>query len=124
MKSYFRPEEFRCRCGRQDCDAPKDVAPALLDALNWLRELWGHPITVTSGLRCRYWNERSGGKPDSEHMTGEAADIACVDSATRYALLKRIFALKLVSRIGIGATFLHLGVSTRHPQQVVWHYYA
>lgn len=121
--TYFKPEELRCRCGHANCDAPAEASPTLLIALNRLRSLWGRPIVVTSGLRCKPWNTRVGGKPDSEHLTGEAADIECPDSSMRYELLRLVFRFDIVTRVGIGKTFLHLGVSQRLPAKVVWHYY-
>ena len=43
--------------------------------LDPLRELWGGPITVTSGFRCPVLNKKVGGVPSSQHVRGEAADI-------------------------------------------------
>jgi hypothetical protein len=37
-------------------------------------------------------------------------------------MLKALFAMG-VTRIGIGQTFIHVGVSTDKPQEVIWHYY-
>lgn len=48
----------------------------LIDCLlDPLRELWGGPITVTSGFRCPVLNKKVGGVPSSQHVRGEAADI-------------------------------------------------
>jgi len=49
---------------------------ALVDnVLDPLRELYGHPIDVTSGYRCPKLNNAVNGAPNSQHMRGEAADI-------------------------------------------------
>lgn len=40
-----------------------------------LREKLGKPIIVTSGFRCKELNEKVGGVANSQHTTGEAADI-------------------------------------------------
>ena len=40
-----------------------------------LRDRFG-PITISSGLRCPQLNEAVGGVPGSQHLSGEAADIA------------------------------------------------
>lgn len=40
-----------------------------------LREHFGIPIMVSSGYRCPELNQAVGGVPNSQHLTGEAADI-------------------------------------------------
>lgn len=40
-----------------------------------LREWYGKPIYVNSGYRCPQLNRMVGGKPTSQHLKGEAADI-------------------------------------------------
>lgn len=40
-----------------------------------LREHFGIPIVVSSGYRCPALNQAVGGVPNSQHLTGEAADI-------------------------------------------------
>lgn len=43
--------------------------------LDPLREAWGAPLIVTSGFRCKKLNQAVGGAANSQHQTGEAADI-------------------------------------------------
>lgn len=43
--------------------------------LDPLREAWGSPIDVTSGYRCPELNKAVGGVKNSQHLTGQAADI-------------------------------------------------
>lgn len=50
-----------------------------------VRQLYGAPITISSGYRCQRVNKAVGGKPNSQHLTGEAADI---DFGTREQNLK------------------------------------
>lgn len=42
--------------------------------LEQVRELLGHPITITSGFRSLKLNSAIGSKPTSAHVTGYAAD--------------------------------------------------
>jgi len=115
------PKLFRCSCGRSECDAPPP-SPDLLRVLDALRTAYAHPIIVRSGPRCAFWNSHEGGKADSDHLTGEGADIGCETSSARYALLKILYDLG-IRRIGIGETFLHVGVvGAPHPQDVAWTY--
>ena len=42
-----------------------------------VRQKFGHPITVTSGYRSEQLNRAVGGVRNSQHKTGDAADIVC-----------------------------------------------
>ena len=121
--SYFTPQEFLCHCGRDECDAPKDLTPGLRETLERLRALYGAPLTVTSGLRCDFWNRHEGGVQGSEHLTGEAVDLACRDSGARMRLVTLASSLG-ITRVGISHTFVHLGVGPKHPSHVLWLYRA
>ena len=43
--------------------------------LDPIREKFGKPITITSGYRCDKLNKLVGGKPNSQHLKGQAADL-------------------------------------------------
>ena len=45
------------------------------NVLDPLREWYGRPIMVNSGYRCEELNEAVGGVGNSQHLSGEAADI-------------------------------------------------
>ena len=121
MSEWFSVEELLCRCGRADCDALQTVTAELLRRADECRRRYGAPMIVTSGLRCRLWNDRVGGRPDSEHLTGEALDIRCTSSTNRYALLDAAFQAGF-RRVGLARNFLHLGVSHVLAQDVLWTY--
>lgn len=73
---YFQKSEFACGCGGKYCDGYGNVkmAKPLIDNLNKIREHYGQPIVITSGIRCPEWNRREGGIYGSEHTKGKAAD--------------------------------------------------
>ena len=121
---FFTLEEFRCPCGRPECDAPSEPTVDLMDRLDRLRARLGRPVRVTSGLRCAVQNVRAGGVIGSGHLDGTEVDIAVPSSAERYEILEQNWCVgpALFERIGIGRTFLHLGVSPRLPHHVVWLY--
>ncbi len=45
------------------------------DLLDPIREKWGSAIFVNSGYRCEALNSAVGGAKNSQHMSGEAADL-------------------------------------------------
>lgn len=56
--------------------------------LDPLRELWGGPITVTSGYRSKELNKAVGGVSNSHHTLGCAADITVGSISKNKKLLK------------------------------------
>ncbi len=54
------------------------------------RERLGMPIIVNSGYRCRALNKAVGGSPTSQHLSGEAADISCLDNNRLLQILKEL----------------------------------
>ncbi len=103
---FFKPEDFRCLCGRPECDAPAAAMPLLMK-LDGLRLELGEPIYISSGSRCRFRNEAVGGAPDSMHLRGLAADIPCPNGDYAYRLVK--LGIKHgFTGIGIGKHFVHL----------------
>jgi len=64
-----------------------------------------------------------GGKDDSEHLTGDAADIRAVTSRMKFLLIK--YGLEAgITRFGVSEKggFVHLGISPDKPQNVIWTY--
>lgn len=69
----FKPEEFRCNCGR--CTGyPVQMKAKTIKHVQTIRTHYGKPMTVTSGLRCKYKNDSVGGSKDSRHLEGRAVD--------------------------------------------------
>lgn len=92
--------EFACRCGRKKCDAaPLDMR--LVGALQELREKVGVPVHINSAVRCVWNNRRAGGKKNSAHLRGIAADIWC-DELTPVELRRFAEAVPAFDNGGIG----------------------
>lgn len=122
LTEHFDRAEFACGCG---CGTD-NVSRLLVTRLQAMRELLGRPIVVSSGCRCREHNRAEGGKPDSAHLSsrlefGEAADLAAPTGGDRYALVKAALAAG-ITRIGIGASFVHVDVDGGKEREVLWTY--
>lgn len=114
LSEHFSAVEFACACGCGYGTRPGDVTPELLGLLEAVRKVRGTALRITSGNRCDVHNQRVGGVPHSEHTTGEAADIWAPSSAARLELVRAAVACGC-QRIGVGQTFVHVGVSTALP---------
>lgn len=55
--------------------ALKEAALYTLSRLDDIRERYGKPIVITSGYRCPQLNKAVGGKPNSQHLKAQAADL-------------------------------------------------
>ena len=71
---HFKPEEFRCTCGR--CSGyPSFMKQVELTNLQKIRSHYKTPMIITSGLRCKYENGSSAGSiQNSLHLVGRACD--------------------------------------------------
>ena len=56
-------------------DVVVSMTTLINECLDPVRELYGKPITVTSGFRCPMLNKAVGGVNSSQHVKGEAADL-------------------------------------------------
>lgn len=82
----FTRAEMACQC----CGVclMRDSFMAKLQAL---REAFADPIIVTSGYRCPAHNSQVGGAKGSQHVKGNAADIAAKDMQKLFDLAKQHF---------------------------------
>lgn len=84
---YFTREEFRCQCGGKYCNGyPAEPQEKLIRIAERMREDFGVPVTVSSGLRCAKHNAEVGGVSNSRHLTGKAMDF-CVKGKTATQIL-------------------------------------
>ena len=92
----FKPEEFRCGCGGKYCTGyPTYMRKEALQHIQSIRDMYGKPITVTCGLRCKTYNSKlSGSIGSSLHLSGLAIDFyqqGVTDTlANRKASIKKI----------------------------------
>ena len=55
------------------------IKALVLEVLQPLRDAWDKPLHINSGYRCPELNKIVGGTTTSQHLKGEAADVACDD---------------------------------------------
>lgn len=72
LSDHFDSSEFACHhCGEVQ------VNPKLIELLEQLRyNIGGYPLTINSGYRCPTHNKNVGGVSNSQHVLGNAADVA------------------------------------------------
>lgn len=115
---FFKPHEFDSR------DLPgsgKGMDADFVCRLDMLRLMCGFPLIINSGFRTPMHNASVGGKANSAHLRGLAADIQVADSSQRFKL-KRLAHMLGFRRIGNGSSFVHLDCDLSLPQDVEWNY--
>jgi hypothetical protein len=78
-------------------------------------------MIIDSGFRCPAHNLAVGGNPNSAHLLGLAADIACTNDTARYMLIASLLAQGF-KRLGIAKTSIHADIAT-DPAPEIWTYY-
>ena len=94
----------------------RDSIKALVDeVLQPLRDAWDKPLKINSGYRCPELNRIVGGVEGSQHVKGEAADVAC-DTPLELAKLAKSLNLPYDQMI-IYPNFLHLSHKLKGKQR-------
>ena len=112
---WFKMSEFECRC----C-GKKDMDEAFLERLDKARGIADVVFVIVSGFRCKKHNKMVGGKPESAHMVGKAADIHVSGSRARFRILKGLIEAGF-TRIGIYPYFIHVDSDETKDQDVAWY---
>jgi len=113
---FFKFEEFCCRCcGGLPPAVRENIEALVTEVLDPAREGYGKPVCVNSGYRCSKHNAAVGGVVGSQHMRGEAADIAPAGLQVTAYGLKELERLKQIiiengkfDQLIIYPTFLHV----------------
>lgn len=107
----FKLSEFNCSCG---CDMPATVQrniELLALRLERIRTVYGSPVIIHSGYRCREYNTRIGGARNSQHIQGKAADFSIpgYGAASVAAAVRHLIATGEIAKGGVGKypTFTH-----------------
>lgn len=82
---HFRRQEFACRCGA--CGGfPAEPEEKLVRTAEGVREHFGAPALVSSGVRCPVHNMAVGGVANSRHLSGKAMDFCITGRSAREVL--------------------------------------
>jgi len=95
-----------------------------IHTLQPIRDLWGGPVFVSSGYRCFVLNVKVGGAANSQHMTGQAADISVGDKPAN----KKLFDMIAKSNIPYDQLidehqyqWVHISYSTSYNRKQILH---
>ena len=108
---YFTRSEFRCPCGK--CGGfPVEPDETLVRLADKVRDHFGSPVIVSSGVRCQAHNdELPGSAKNSYHLRGKAADF-CVRGVSGAKLLAYVKTLPIHYAYQInGSDFVHMDVN-------------
>ena len=77
---HFSKSEFACNCGGKYCKGyPAEPKEKLIRIADKVRDHFGKPMTVSSGVRCKQHNANVGGVSNSRHLSGKAMDFCVSD---------------------------------------------
>ena len=101
-----------------------NIEKLVVNILDPLREAYGKPIIITSGFRCEELNRAVKGVSNSQHRTGQAADIITVEdtSEENKKLFDLIIALNLPFDQLINEhnfDWIHVSYSPRKRKQIL-----
>ncbi|MGM9584880.1 MAG: D-Ala-D-Ala carboxypeptidase family metallohydrolase [Faecousia sp.] len=106
---YFTRAEFACKCGR--CGGfPAEPAEALVRLADQVREHFGKPAVVSSGIRCPSHNTRVGGVANSYHLKGKAVDFR-VSGLPAGQVLTYVKTLPVHYAYAIDGDYVHMDVA-------------
>ena len=112
----FSEQELACKCGCNKCEM--DIK--FLWRLEHIRSILGKPLIITSGYRCKKYNDSlKESSKTSRHLSGTAVDIKCEDAADRFLLLRAAFTVGM-NGVGVGDTFIH--IDSRDLPGKIWLY--
>ena len=115
---HFELHEFD---SPDDKGSGKYMDENFLSMLDDARAIAGISFTINSGFRTKSHNAYVGGKNNSSHQYGYAADIHCTDSRSRYIIIDALTQAGF-SRFGIGNSFIHVDSDPDKDAKVIWGY--
>lgn len=108
---YFDKSEFKCKCGGRYCNGyPAKPKKLLVQNADNVREYFGAPAIVSSGVRCDTHNKNVGGVSGSRHRLGKAMDF-CIKGKTANEVLAYVEKLPDIRYCyAIDSSYVHMDV--------------
>lgn len=114
LSKDFDLSEFECHDGSKTPAFALKNLQALAKNLQVLRDFLDKPVMVNSGYRSVAHNRRIGGKVNSQHLQGKAADIRVegVKPAELAQVVEKLIASGKMKQGGLGIypTFVHYDI--------------
>ena len=115
---FFTREEFRCQCKGKYCNGfPVEPQEKMVRTVDEIRRRLGVPVTIVesggSGVRCPIHNANVGGVSNSNHLTGNAADLHSGKSPQEIARVAEEV-MGNTGEIGIYDWGIHVGVNCKY----------
>lgn len=107
---YFKKEEFACKCGLH-CDGfPVEPKSKLVTVADRVREHFGNPAIVSSGVRCEQHNSNVGGVANSRHMAGKAMDFCVIGETAKEVLAYAQAQPEIRYAYAIDQNYIHMDI--------------
>lgn len=108
---HFDREEFRCNCEGKYCDGfQAEPSKKLVKLADRIREHYGVPMIVSSGVRCKTHNANVHGDMNSRHMRGLAMDF-CIKGKPAAEVLEYVWKQPEVRyAYAIDSNYVHMDV--------------
>ena len=120
---YFKLSEFDAR----DADGKKipgtggQMRACTIEKCDKLREAYGKPLVVASGIRTPERNKQVGGVKNSSHLLGYAVDWKNITDTELIAFLDAAWAADF-RRFGVMATGIHTDDDPTKGSPAIWDY--
>lgn len=103
LSENFSVKEFRCKDGSDKIL----VSTETVNILQCVRDYFGKPVRINSAYRNEAYNKKVGGASSSQHVKGNACDIA-VEGVPPKAIAAYIDAIFPTTGLGLYSTFVHV----------------
>jgi hypothetical protein len=99
----------------------QNMKQTAMNGFDSAREIAGIPFDPVSAYRPEHWEKEHGRSGKGAHTEGEAIDIKCTDSRSRFIIVSALIQAGC-KRIGIAKTYIHADFSITHDELVIWLY--